>query len=32
MIAPLLPTIAHDLKMSLSATAMLVVVFTLVIR
>ncbi len=30
MIAPLLPTIAHDLKMSLSATAMLVVVFTLV--
>lgn len=30
MIAPLLPTIAHDLHMSLSATAMLVVVFTLV--
>jgi len=29
MIAPLLPTIADDLKMSLSATAMLVVVFTL---
>lgn len=30
MIAPLLPTIAQDLRMSLSATAMLVVVFTLV--
>ncbi|MDI7860340.1 MFS transporter [Rhizobiaceae bacterium n13] len=31
MIAPLLPTIADDLGMSLSATAMLVVVFTLVL-
>ncbi len=31
MIAPLLPTIAGDLRMSLSATAMLVVVFTLVL-
>ena len=31
MIAPLLPTIASDLGMSLSATAMLVVVFTLVL-
>ncbi|WP_259664398.1 MFS transporter [Rhizobium bangladeshense] len=31
MIAPLLPTIAADLGMSLSATAMLVVVFTLVL-
>ncbi|AYD03003.1 MFS transporter [Neorhizobium sp. NCHU2750] len=31
MIAPLLPTIAGDLAMSLSATAMLVVVFTLVL-
>jgi predicted MFS family arabinose efflux permease len=31
MIAPLLPTIAGDLGMSLSATAMLVVVFTLVL-
>lgn len=30
MIAPLLPTIAQDLRMSLSATATLVVVFTLV--
>ncbi|MCV3768824.1 MFS transporter [Rhizobium sp. TRM95796] len=30
MIAPLLPTITQDLRMSLSATAMLVVVFTLV--
>jgi predicted MFS family arabinose efflux permease len=31
MIAPLLPTISADLGMSLSATAMLVVVFTLVL-
>lgn len=31
MIAPLLPTIAADLGMSLSATAMLVVIFTLVL-
>jgi len=31
MIAPLLPTISNDLGMSLSATAMLVVVFTLVL-
>ncbi|PNG24266.1 MFS transporter [Methylocella silvestris] len=31
MIAPLLPTIANDLGMSLSATALLVVVFTLVL-
>lgn len=31
MIAPLLPTIADDLGMSLAATAMLVVVFTLVL-
>lgn len=31
MIAPLLPTIADDLGMSLSATAMLVVVFTLML-
>ncbi len=31
MIAPLLPTIADDLRMSISTTAMLVVVFTLVL-